>query len=238
MEGRDRRVLVIIPAYNEEGAIGGVIEEVRLHLPNADVLVVDDGSGDGTPAIVKSREAQFVRLPFNCGIGTAMQTGYKFAQQNGYDVAIQVDGDGQHDPAQLPVLLKPILTGAADLVIGSRFLGSNGYKSTTTRRIGIAWLASFVSWLSKSRITDPTSGFRAGNRAAIRFFASEYPTDYPEPEVVVPLCRRGFRVVEVPVTMRHRQAGKSSITALRSVYYMVKVTLAIAIELLRIPDRR
>lgn len=234
----DRRILAIVPAYNEEGAVGRVIEETRLHFPSVDVLVVYDGSTDGTADVARSRGAHLVRFPFNCGIGTTMQTGYLFALESGYDVAIQVDGDGQHDPAQLMRLLKPILDDTADVVIGSRFLSGDGYRSTAARRVGIAWLATLISRVTGQQITDPTSGFRAANRTAIAFFASEYPTDYPEPEVIVPLCRRGLRLVEVPVTMRQRQAGRSSITTLRSIYYMVKVTLAITVGLLRPSGRR
>lgn len=231
-------VLVVVPAYNEEGALEGVVEGIRLHAPEAHVLVVDDGSTDSTAAVARDCGAYLIRLPFNCGIGTAMQTGYLFASEKGYNAAVQVDGDGQHDPAQIPFLLEPIWDGKADVVIGSRFLGTDGYRSTAARRLGIAWLAGLVSWLGRGRFSDPTSGFRAANRRAIQLFACEYPTDYPEPEVIVPLCRHGLRVIEVPVSMRERQAGQSSITALRSAYYMLKVTLAIAIGCFRAPKWR
>lgn len=233
LELRGRRALVIIPAYNEQGALGNVIDRVRFHLPTSDIVVIDDGSRDSTADVARGKGVQVIRLPFNCGIGTAMQTGYIYAFRNGYDVAIQIDGDGQHDPSEVRHLLAPIFDGSADLVIGSRFLSHDGYKSSATRRIGIAWLASVISLLVHQRITDPTSGYRAATRAAISAFAEDYPTDYPEPEVIVTLKRSGRRVSEVPVVMSDRKHGRSSITALRSVYYMVKVTLAILVGLFR-----
>lgn len=232
------RVVVVVPAFNEEHSLGAVLDELRCQLPSADVVVVDDGSTDRTGEVAQTRGVGLIRLPFNCGIGVTMQTGYLLARRNNYDVAIQVDGDGQHDPAELERLIAPIVHDTADVVIGSRFLCDGGDKSTAARRAGIAWLAAIISRLSGQRITDPTSGFRAANRAAISAFAADYPNDYPEPEVIVPLCRRGFRISEVPVTMRERQGGKSSITALRSVYYMLKVTLSILVGLFRTTARR
>jgi len=233
-----RSILVIIPAYNEERSISAVIDEIRWNLLDADVLVVDDGSDDATAEIARQKGACVVHLPFNCGIGAAMQTGYLFAQERGYEVAVQVDADGQHDPSQCPRILKPILDGDADVVIGSRFLEGSGYRSTAARRAGIIWLSILISSMARARFSDPTSGFRAASRAAFSYFASDYPTDYPEPEVIVPLCRRGFRVIEAPVTMRNRKTGRSSITALRSIYYMIKVTLAVSVGLLRASGRR
>jgi len=162
-----------------------------------------------------------------------MQTGYAYAARQGYDVAIQIDGDGQHDPSQAGALIDVVRSGRADMAIGSRYLAQRRKGSSFLRRLGNAFLARYLSLVTRSRITDPTSGFRAVNRRVIEFYACEYPTDYPEPEAIAVLWRNGFRVVEVPVTMRERQGGRSSIDALRACYYMIKVPLAIAVGLLR-----
>jgi len=229
------RILVVMPAYNEERTIGAVIDTVAAALPGAAVLVVDDGSTDSSGAIARAKGAEVVRLPINSGIGVAMQTGYIFAKRNGYDVVVQIDADGQHDPAQAERLIGPILDHGADMTIGSRFMGESTYRSTATRRAGIAWLSLLVRALTGRRFSDPTSGFRAAGRGVIGFFAEEYPTDYPEPEVLLVLHRAGFRMIEVPVVMAERQAGRSSITAIRTLYYLFKVTLAITIGLFRAP---
>ena len=168
-----------------------------------------------------------------------MQTGYVFACEQGYDAAIQVDGDGQHDPGYLPVLLAPLEEDRADLVIGSRFVGPSSFRSSPARRVGIKWFAWVISWLIGQRVTDTTSGFRAANRAVIEYFAEAYPQDYPEPEAIVVAWRAGFRIREVPVEMHARQGGRSSINMWRSVYYMIKVTLSILVSMLRpVPLRR
>jgi len=162
-----------------------------------------------------------------------VQTGYKYALERGFDIAVQVDGDGQHDPREIPRLLEPLLGDRADMVVGSRFAPGGGYRGTPLRRVGIHLFAAIVSLLVRARVTDTTSGFRAVNRKAIRLFAHDYPSDYPEVEATVLLVRHGLRMLEVPVQMRVRETGASSITALRSVYYMVKVLLALFIGLFR-----
>lgn len=232
------RVLMIVPALNESFTVARVVGDLYRSMPSCEVLVVDDGSTDDTAEIARESGAYVVSLPYNCGIGVAMQTGYLFAAARGYDIAVQVDGDGQHEPEEVDRLIQPILGQTADMVVGSRFLGTKGYKSSTARRLGIVWLSAFLSAITRSKVTDPTSGFRAVNGEVVRFFAKDYPTDYPEPEVIPLLSRMGLRIVEVPVTMHHRQAGRSSITAMRSIYYMIKVSLSIIIGLFRSVDRK
>jgi glycosyltransferase involved in cell wall biosynthesis len=229
---RLRRV-AIVPALNEEASIGRVIEEINAFDPGFEVVVVDDGSVDRTSDVARSRGARVVRLPFNLEIGGAVQTGFRYAFENGFDLAVRVDGDGQHDPAELPRILDPVLAGEADIVVGSRFAETGGYRPSRSRRIGIRILALTVSALVRQRVTDPTSGFQAVNRRGIRLFAADYPHDYPEVEAVVLVTRHRLRLREVPVRMRERTGGRSSITAFRSVYYMVKVTLAIFVGLFR-----
>ncbi|RPI38381.1 MAG: glycosyltransferase family 2 protein [Nitrospiraceae bacterium] len=232
------RTLIIIPAYNEENSIRNVLEDINAHFPAADIVVINDGSTDATSAVAKTSGAKVIDLPHNLGIGGAMQTGYKYAEQRGYDVVIQFDGDGQHRADQLETLFEPLLNNGADMVIGSRFIGEKAYKSKFSRLIGIKILSGAVSLLTGKRITDPTSGFRAANRRVVEFFSRYYPDDYPEPEAVVLLKRAGFKIAEVPALMRERQAGSSSITAFKSLYYMLKVLLAIFIDMLkRVPGR-
>jgi glycosyltransferase involved in cell wall biosynthesis len=230
-----KRILVIVPAYNEEGSVEKVIEEVRTHLPQAAVLIVNDGSTDLTSEIAKSKGAIVLDLPFNLGIGGAMQAGYQYAYEKGYDIAIQVDGDGQHDPKEIGKLLKALEEKKIDMAIGSRFIGDLGYKSSAMRRIGISIFSQVISMIVKQRITDPTSGFRASNRKAIQLFASNYPQDYPEPEVVILLHQCHLRMEEVPVGMSERYSGESSITKINSIYYMVKVLLAIFVDCFKKP---
>jgi glycosyltransferase involved in cell wall biosynthesis len=226
--------LAVVPAYNEEASVGRVIDEIRAFDPGFDIVVVDDGSTDRTAGVAADRGVHVVRLPFNLGIGGAVQTGYRFAFERGYDLAVQVDGDGQHDPAQLPRILGPVLDGSADLVVGSRFAGpSAAFRSSAARRIGIRIFARVVSTVVRQRVTDTTSGFRAVNRKGIALFAADYPHDYPEVEATVMSVKHKLRLEEVPVEMRERSGGRSSITALRSVYYMAKVLLAIFVGLFR-----
>jgi len=230
-----KKILIIVPAFNEEGSVGEVIEEVRTHLSQADILIVNDGSTDLTSEIAKSRGAVVLDIPFNLGIGGAMQAGYQYAYEKSYDIAIQVDADGQHDPKEIPKLLHTLEAKKADVAIGSRFIGVSEYKSSTMRRVGISILSQVISMIVRQKITDPTSGFRAANRKAIQLFAFDYPQDYPEPEVVVLLHQCDLKMEEVPVGMSERYSGESSITKIRSIYYMVKVLLAIFVDCFKKP---
>ena len=228
------RRLAIVPALNEADSIEAVIAEIRQLDPELDIVVVDDGSKDGTAAAARRAGAHVLSLPYNLGIGGAMQAGFLYAREHGFELAVQIDGDGQHIPDEVPKLVEPILDGRADLVVGTRFVGSpRAYRGSVPRRIGIQLFAAFVSLLVGRRVTDTTSGFRAANRRAIRLFAADYPHDYPEVEAMVLVHRHRLAMEEVPVSMRTRSAGRSSITALRAIYYMVKVTLALVVSLFR-----
>jgi glycosyltransferase involved in cell wall biosynthesis len=230
----ERRRVAIVPAFNEQDAVGRVIEEIRAYDDGFEIVVVDDGSTDNTALTARAHGAHVVRLPFNLGIGGAVQTGFRFAYENGFDLAVRLDGDGQHDASQLGLVLAPVLDGSVDIAVGSRYLErGNGYRSSATRRLGIRILARTVSLLTRQRITDPTSGFQALNRKAITLFAADYPHDYPEVEALVLLLRHRLRLCEVPVAMRPRAAGRSSIRTLSSVYYMVKVLLALFVGTFR-----
>jgi glycosyltransferase involved in cell wall biosynthesis len=225
------RRIAIVPAFNEEGNVGRVIEEIRAHDPGFEVVVVDDGSRDRTSEVAAEHGAIVLRLPFNLGIGGAVQTGYRYALENGFELAVQIDGDGQHDPSQLDKLLAPLLAGEADVVVGSRFAEGGKYAAGRSRRLGIRLFAALVSALCRQKLTDTTSGFRAVNRKGIVLFAADYPHDYPEVEAIVMAVRQRLRLREVAVSMRLRDSGQSSITPLRSAYYVIKVTLAVLIGL-------
>ncbi len=227
------KLLVIVPAYNEEASIGRVIEDLREHVSHADVLVVDDGSHDGTASVAGSLGVRVLRIPFNLGIGGAVQAGYVYALRYGYDAAVQFDGDGQHLASEIATLMGPIEKGEADIVVGSRFLNRGSYKAPVLRRAGI-WVFSMVlSRILGMPMTDTTSGFRMTNRKTIEFFSRLYPDDYPEVESLVLLHHAGLKIAEKPVCMRERTGGSSSITAFRSVYYMVKVLLAVFVDMLK-----
>jgi glycosyltransferase involved in cell wall biosynthesis len=210
-----------------------VIAELRAFDPGLEIVVVSDGSTDRTADVAEELGAHALRLPFNLGIGGAVQTGFRYAYENGFDVAVRVDGDGQHDASQLDRVLAPVLAGDADVAVGSRFVGTDGYRSSISRRLGIRILAWTVSALVRQRVTDTTSGFQAVNRAGIALFARDYPHDYPEVEATVMVFKHELRLVEVPVSMREREHGRSSITALHSIFYMIKVLLALGIGVFR-----
>ncbi len=231
---RNRRVIAVIPAFNEQRAIGALVDEIRAFDASFDVVVVDDGSTDATAKTAADHGATVVTLPFNLGIGGAVQTGFKYALEHRYELAVRLDGDGQHDPNELPKLLAPVERGEADIVTGSRFVdGAGAYRPPFARRIGITWFALLVSLLTRQRVTDTTSGFQALNRKGIALFAGDYPNDYPEVEATVLVFKHRLRLAEVPVKMREREHGESSITFLRSVYYMLKVTLALLVAMVR-----
>jgi glycosyltransferase involved in cell wall biosynthesis len=227
------RKAAVVPAYNEAGSIAEVVAEIRHFDPDFDVVVVDDGSTDGTAELARAAGATVLSLPYNLGIGTAVQTGIQYAAENDFDVAVQIDGDGQHDSRELRALLEPVVNGHADIAVGTRFAGEGAYRASLPRRIGIALFAGLVSLIVRQRVTDTTSGFRAMNRRGISLFAADYPHDYPEVEATVLVFRHRLRMVEVPVAMRPRETGRSSITPLRSLYYMSKVSLALFVGLLR-----
>ncbi len=230
-----KRCLAIIPAFNEAGAVGDVIRAIQRERPDVDVAVIDDGSRDATSKVAREAGAIVLQLPFNLGIGGAVQTGYKYAWDNGYDIAIQVDADGQHPPSEMSKVIDPVASGEADMVIGTRFREEGGFKSSALRRVGIAMFAWLVSTIIREKVTDTTSGFRAVNRKGIALFESDYPQDYPEVETQALAHRHGLRLMEVPVQMEERQAGESSIKLWGSFYYVVKVTLALLIGLFRKP---
>jgi glycosyltransferase involved in cell wall biosynthesis len=225
--------VAIVPALNEERSVPRVIAELRAFDPGLEIVVVSDGSTDRTAEVAEEHGAHALRLPFNLGIGGAVQTGFRYAYENGFDIAVRLDGDGQHDASQLGRVLAPVLAGDADIAVGSRFTGGEGYRSSRSRRVGIRILAWVVSRLVGQRVTDTTSGFQALNRSGIALFARDYPHDYPEVEATVMVFKHELRLVEVPVTMREREHGRSSITALRSIYYMVKVLLALGVGMFR-----
>jgi glycosyltransferase involved in cell wall biosynthesis len=227
------RRVALVPAHNEEDTVGSVVEEIKAFDPQFEVLVIDDGSTDRTAAVAERAGARVVRLAYNLGIGGAVQTGIQYACDQGFELAIQIDGDAQHPPSEMPRLLEPILEGRADLVIGSRFLGPREYEPPFSRLVGIKLLARIVSLIVRQRVTDTTSGYRAMNRQAIRVFAADYPHDYPEVEATVLVFRHRLRMTEVPVRMRERESGSSSITFARSAYYMIKVLLALFVGLFR-----
>lgn len=231
-----RRNLAIVPAFNEVDAIGATVAAIHRHAPDFDVLVVDDGSGDATAQRASDEGAAVLRMPFNLGIGGAMQGGYMYALERGYEVAVQVDGDGQHDPRHIRDLLARLESDPQlNMVTGSRFLDADddGYRSSATRRVGIRVFSWVVSLITRQRVTDPTSGFRMTNRLAIQLFARDYPHDYPEVEAILLVHAHRLRSCEIPVRMRPRLTGESVISSSQSVYYMIKVLLAVFVGLFR-----
>ena len=227
------KVLVIVPAYNEEESIKKVVNEIKSKNKDVDVIVVNDGSKDNTVKEAKNTEALVVDLPCNLGIGGAVQTGYLYAYNNNYDVAIQIDGDGQHDPSYIKQMVEIIQKKQADMVIGSRFIEKTGYKQTFMRKLGNNVLSFIIRILTGKKIYDTTSGYRASNREIIKRFANSYPFDYPEPDTNLQLIVSKKVIKEIPVEMRQRTTGKSFASPLKSVQYMIKVSLALFIARLR-----
>jgi glycosyltransferase involved in cell wall biosynthesis len=232
MEGTPPRILVVIPAYLEERSIGELVRSLRARCPY-DVLVVNDGSTDRTSEAAREAGATVLDLPCNLGIGGAVQTGFLYARDHGYDVVVRIDGDGQHEVEDIPKVLEPVLAGRADAVIGSRFLGQAEYRGSIPRIFGIQHFRWLVNLFTGYRVTDPTSGYFAINRRLIEFYSNHYPSDYPEVDAYILMHRLGARALEVPVRMYDRAEGKSSITTFRAVYYMVKVTLSFLINCIR-----
>jgi len=226
--------LIIIPAYNEEANIEKTVEAILRDSSGFDYIIINDCSKDRTRQICEDKKYNIVNLPINLGIGGAVQTGYKYAVRNGYDMAVQVDGDGQHDPKFLEEMADYLEKNNLDMVIGSRFIEMEGFQSSGLRRVGIRFFTWLIKILTGKKITDPTSGLRMIGANVLKIFAEDYPKDYPEPESVVAILRKGMKVEEIPVVMHEREGGVSSISMKKSVYYMVKVTLAILIERIRV----
>ena len=225
--------LIIIPAYNEAENIENTVRNIEKKAPGFDYVIINDCSKDNTKEICESNGFNIVNLPINLGIGGAVQTGYQYALNHGYDIAVQVDGDGQHDPEFLEQMCEKLVNGELDMVIGSRFINKEGFQSSALRRFGITYFTGLIKLLTGKKITDPTSGLRMADRKVIGLFAADYPRDYPEPESVASIIRKGCKVDEIPVIMKERQGGVSSISPMKSIYYMIKVTLAIFIEMIR-----
>jgi glycosyltransferase involved in cell wall biosynthesis len=233
----EHSILIIIPAYNEADSIGNVISAIRGALIDADIVVINDGSTDDTAPIVERMGTMVISHPCNMGIGATMQTGYRFAASEGYRIAVQVDADGQHSPEEIGELVEPLICESADIVIGSRFVGRGAYKAPIPRRAGMLIFSAVISTIIGKKLTDTTSGFRAVNNKVINFYSAHYPEDYPEVEVLILLHKAGFRIMELPVTMNMRMGGTSSITSFRAAYYMVKVLLAVFIDIIKTVER-
>lgn len=237
-----QKLLVIIPAYNEQAAIRKTVEDLQVNCPEADYVVINDCSRDQTLQVLKDAEMNYLDLPLNLGIGGGVQTGFKYAQEHGYDIAVQFDGDGQHSAEYIKTIVQPILDGEADMVVGSRFLPSDkentGFQSSRMRRLGIRIISKLIKLCTGQTVYDTTSGFRAVSKPMIELFAGNYAQDYPEPEALITALYNGYRVKEVSVMMNERQGGVSSINTLKSAYYMIKVTLAILIVGMRLSGRR
>lgn len=233
MISKKQKRLVIIPAYNEEASIINTVKSIQEKAEGFDYIVINDCSTDNTGQICEENKFNVIHLPQNLGIGGAVQTGYLYGYRNGYDVAVQVDGDGQHDPAFLTRMAEYMEKNQVDMVIGSRFIEKKGFQSSGMRRLGIRYFTGLIKLLTGEKVTDPTSGLRMVNRDVMKFFSENYPNDYPEPESVVAILKRRKKVEEIPVIMRERTGGVSSISPKKSIYYMIKVTMAILIECIR-----
>lgn len=238
MKNNGEKILLIIPAYNEAENIEKVVNNLIKNYSQYDYVIVNDGSRDETEEICLKNHYQVLNLPLNLGIGGAVQTGYRYALKNHYDIAIQIDGDGQHDIAYVEKLIEPIISGDADITIGSRFIEKEGFQSSVTRRMGISFLSGLIHVLCFKKVKDVTSGFRAVNKKFIKLYAENYPSDYPEPEAIVAAIMHRGKIIEVPVVMKERAGGSSSINLRRSIYYMIKVTLAIFVSRISFGIRR
>jgi glycosyltransferase involved in cell wall biosynthesis len=227
MEKRSLKVLVIVPAHNEEKSLGMVLDELRKKAPFADIVVVDDGSTDGTAEVAREHDVKVLSLPINLGIGGAVQTGFKYAAIKGYDIAVQIDADAQHDPSYLSSLLALLIEEKADIVIGSRYLNDDRVEMPLIRNIGIKYFSWLTSKIIGYKITDCSSGYRALNSKAIKLFSENYPIDFPDAEALIVAHKAGLKIAELPVKFRKRNAGKSSLHFLRLIYYPIKETLAI-----------
>lgn len=232
------KVLLIIPAYNEAKNIESVVNNIIQNYPQYDYLIVNDGSRDNTAEICEKNHYNYISLPLNLGIGGAVQTGYLYALKNNYSIAIQIDGDGQHDIQYVEKIIEPLLKGEADIAIGSRFITKEGFQSSASRRLGIQILSKLILLLCFKNVKDVTSGFRAVNQRFIKIYAENYPNDYPEPEAIVIALVHGGKIKEIPVVMLERENGTSSINFRKSIYYMIKVTLAIVISRISFGARR
>ena len=232
--GRKDKILIVVPAFNEEERIHAVVQEIRREVPGAVVLVVNDGSRDQTAARARAAGARVLTHPFNMGYGVTLQTGYKYALQHGFDFVLQMDGDGQHDPRFLPLLLREVGEGEADVAIGSRFMGVGEYRAGWIRQMGICLFRFLASRLCGQKITDPTSGYQALSRRAVEFCARDsFPGDYPDADVLVMMHRAGLRLREVPVRMHPNARGRSMHSGLKPLYYIYKMCLSIALNLIR-----
>ena len=225
--------LAIIPAYNEEGNIEKTVKDIQENAPDFDYIIINDCSTDGTLSLCQKNGYKVVNLPVNLGIGGGVQTGYLYAWRNGYDIAVQFDGDGQHTASFLETMSEYLTEHDLDMVIGSRYITKDGFQSTGMRRMGIRYFTGLIKLLTGKRITDPTSGMRMVNRSVIELFAKDYPKDYPEPESVTTILKKKKRVEEIPVIMNAREAGVSSISPVNAVYYMIKVTAAVVMAAIR-----
>lgn len=225
--------LVIIPAFNEEDSIVDTVKDVVDHAKGFDYIVINDCSTDNTRKVLRKNNINYVDLPVNLGIGGAVQTGYRYAYYHGYDTVVQFDGDGQHDAKYLNAMLDELNKHEVNMVIGSRFIEKKGFQSNSVRRAGITYFTRLIKILTRTRITDPTSGLRMVDDKLIKYFAFHYPSDYPEPESAVSILTKGWKIAEIPVEMRARQGGKSSINFKKSIYYMIKVSIAIVIARVR-----
>jgi len=230
--------VIIVPAFNEEESIPYVLQEIREHVPKLDIVVVSDGSVDRTAVLARKEGAHVLDLPCNLGVGEAVQAGFRYAFERGYAYAVRCDGDGQHSPGEIARLLEVLRDEDVDLVVGSRFLGSQDFASSFVRSFGIRCLSWFLSAICRRKITDPTSGFQALNRPLLLFFSRFYPTDYPEPEALALIRRQGYSFKEVPATFRERKAGHSSIGGWGTLYYAFKVFLALLVDRARPVDVR